>query len=181
LHGAKHGPVPWPRLKWLCDLSELLRTYPDLNWQELFVSADASGCRRMIDLGLGLARDLLGAPLPETIERRARSDAAVTSIAALVGGRLLQDRRGPTHGLERMRLQLRLRERHRDKLLSLVRQTFVPREQDWRLVRLPTALAFLYFPLRLLRLAFKFGLLQPLCWLGAKLRKRDSLAELADA
>jgi hypothetical protein len=180
-HGAKHGPVPWPRLKWLCDLSQLLRIYPDLNWQKLFVSADASGCGRMVDLGLRLARELLGAPLPETIECRVRSDAAVASITALVGERLLQDRRGPINRLERMRQQLGLRERHLDKLLILVCHGFVPQDSDWRLVQLPPALAFLYFPLRILRLAFKFGLSQPLSWLGAKLRKRDSLAKLADA
>jgi hypothetical protein len=179
-HGAKHGPVPWPRLKWLCDVSELLRTYPELNWQELFASADASGSARMVDLGLRLARDLLGAPLPETVERRARSDAAVASVAALVSGRILQDRRGPIKRLERLRQQLRLRERHRDKLLILVSHGFVPQDSDWRLVRFPPALAFLYFPLRLLRLAFKFGLSQPLRWLGAKLGKRDSLAEVAE-
>jgi hypothetical protein len=134
----------------------------------------------MVDLGLRLARDLLDAPLPETIERRVRSDAAVASIAALVGERLLQDQRGPIHRLEQLKQQLTLRERHRDKLLILVRHGLVPQDSDWRLVRLPPALAFLYFPLRLLRLAFKFGLSQPLRWLGAKLRKRESLADLPD-
>lgn len=172
-HGAKHGPAPWPRLKWLCDLSELLRTYPDLNWEELLSTADASGCRRMVDLGLGLVCDLLDAPLPENIERKVRSDASVASIAALVSERLLHDRRGPIRRLERMKQQLGLRERYRDKLLILVRHGFVPQDSDWRLVQLPPALAFLYFPLRVFRLAFKFGLVKPLRWLGAKLRKRD--------
>lgn len=180
-HGAKHGPAPWPRLKWLCDLSELLRTYPDLNWEELFTSADASGCRRIVDLGLRLARDLLGAPLPETVERNLESDAAVAPIADLVSERILQDRRSPIRRRERLGQQLRLRERHRDKLRILIRHGFVPQDSDWTLVQLPTSLAWLYFPLRILRLAFKFGLLKPLRWVGAKLRRRDSLAKATDA
>ncbi|MEJ2343669.1 MAG: nucleotidyltransferase family protein [Gemmatimonadales bacterium] len=180
-HGAKHGPVPWPRLKWLCDLSELLRIHPDLNWRELFVSADACGSGRIVDLGLRLACDLLEAPLPEAVERRVRSDAAVASIATQVGERLLQDRREPMQRLERLRQQLSLRERRRDKLLILISHGFVPQDSDWELVRLPRALAFLYFPLRLLRLAFKFGLARPLRWLGEKLRKRDPPAEMTEA
>jgi hypothetical protein len=172
-HGAKHGPAPWPKLKWLVDVAELIRTYPGLDWEELFMMTRASGCSRMVELGLRLAHDLLDVSLPEAIERRVRSDAAVASISSLVGERLLHDQRAPIGRLERMRHQLGLRERHRDKLLILVRHGFVPQDSDWRLVQLPSALAFLYFPLRIFRLALKFGLVEPLRWLGAKLRRRD--------
>ncbi len=175
VHAANHGPVPWPRVKWVCDVSELLREHRGLDWRELFALAEAAGCRRMVDLGLAVAAKLLDAPLPDEVERRVLSDQALAPVAALVCRRLLEDRRDGITRASRLRLSLRLRERRRDKLLSLVRQAFVPRDQDWRVARLPPALAFLYVPLRLLRLAFKFGLSQPLRWLGAKLRKRDAL------
>ena len=178
-HAANHGPVPWPRVKWVCDVSELLRKHRGLDWRELFALAEEAGCRRMVDLGLAVAARLLDAPLPDEVERRVRSDQALAPVAALVCRRLLEDRRDDVTGASRLWMSLRLRERRRDRLSCLTRQAFVPREQDWSVARLPPALAFLYVPLRLLRLAFKFGLSQPLRWLGAKLRKQDSHAEAA--
>src|SRR5207253_975904 len=61
VHGANHC---WLRLNWLCDVAELLRRNPALDWPALAAEAERWGCRRILTLGLLLAHDLLDAPLP---------------------------------------------------------------------------------------------------------------------
>ena len=71
VHGSRHL---WFRLQWICDVAQLLRTCPTLDWDRLMAQAKASGGQRMLFLGLSLAHDLLGAPLPPKIEERVRRD-----------------------------------------------------------------------------------------------------------
>ena len=47
-HGGKHY---WKRLRWLCDVGEMLRTEQDLDWQKLIVRAKGLRCRRILFLG----------------------------------------------------------------------------------------------------------------------------------
>jgi Uncharacterised nucleotidyltransferase len=61
VHGSKHC---WSRLQWICDVAELVRTHPSLDWPRLFEEAGRLGARRMLALGLLLARMLLDAELP---------------------------------------------------------------------------------------------------------------------
>jgi hypothetical protein len=50
-----------------------------------------------------------------------------------------------------------MRERKGDKLKSCFRLAATPRSYDWMLLPLPGWLFFLYYPLRPLRLAGKYG------------------------
>ena len=54
VHGAKHM---WERLEWVCGVSELVQMHPEFVWEELFEFVDALQCKRMLLLGLYLARD----------------------------------------------------------------------------------------------------------------------------
>ena len=54
-------------------------------------------------------------------------------------------------------LSLNMRERKRDKLRSCFRLVTTPRRYDWLDVSLPDPLFFLYYVLRPLRLAGKYG------------------------
>src|SRR5690606_30321214 len=36
-HGTQHR---WQKLKWVCDLAELLRTHPDMDWDRIWATAD---------------------------------------------------------------------------------------------------------------------------------------------
>ncbi len=44
VHGSKHA---WEQLKWVCDVAELLRSHPDLDWERIFSNASIWGCRRL--------------------------------------------------------------------------------------------------------------------------------------
>jgi hypothetical protein len=68
IHGSKHR---WERLGWVCDVALLLRREPPA-WSELLRQARQLGAERMLLLGVMLAHELLGAPVPEAASRHWR-------------------------------------------------------------------------------------------------------------
>ena len=60
-HGTKHA---WERLKWVCDLGNLLRANPELDWSEISQAAVQSGAERALSLGLWMAHRFMAAPVP---------------------------------------------------------------------------------------------------------------------
>ena len=155
VHGAKHGPVPWSKLKWLCDVAELLESRPDFDPRSALDLATRHGCRRVVLLGLTLARDLLDARLPPLLERALESEASIADLAAPVEAGLREHPAPRWDGSVKLRWELQVRERPRDKLQILVRSALVPKRRDRDLKPLPGWLAFLYFPMRLGRLGLK--------------------------
>jgi hypothetical protein len=149
-HGAKHL---WERLAWICDIAELTRANPDLDWERVTSEARQSASERMLVLGLRLATDLLGAPMPEAVRRRAESDPVIPALVAQVRATLFRSLGRPMGLLEQARFQLNVRERwrHRAQYCWLALTTVTV--EDWQRYRLPRALSFLYYPLRLMRLA----------------------------
>lgn len=81
VHGAKHH---WERLGWICDVAELLRIYPGINWERVMAQASCLHGARALYLGLSLARSLLGAAVPEDILRQMQVDPVVPSLAARI-------------------------------------------------------------------------------------------------
>jgi hypothetical protein len=59
VHGANHW---WLRLQWTCDVAQLIRRYPALDWAQVMARAKSAGGQRILFLGISLAHDLLGAP-----------------------------------------------------------------------------------------------------------------------
>jgi hypothetical protein len=80
-HGSRHL---WFRLQWICDIAQLLRRYPTLDWAALLERARAAGGQRMLFLGLTLAQELLGAPLPPEAAAAVRRDAQAARLARRV-------------------------------------------------------------------------------------------------
>ena len=149
-HGTKHM---WERLVWICDIAELTRSRPDLDWARMVAEARHSASERILALGLRLASDLLGAPMPEPVRRRAATDAVIPALAGEVRARLFRHHDRLSGRLEQARFQLRVRERwrHRVRFCWLAMTTLTV--ADWEERRLPRALSFLYYPMRLIRLA----------------------------
>ena len=151
VHGANHC---WERLAWICDLAELVRAQPNLDWQRLLDGARASGGERMVLLGLLLARDLLGAVLPEQVTIRIAADRALPPLARQATIWLFREPAQPLTAAERARFHLRARERFRDRWQYCRFLLTSPTEEDWTSQPLPAALAFLYMvyrPVMLLR------------------------------
>ncbi len=153
-HGAKHA---WARLEWICDVAQLVRREPDLNCETILTRAQARGCERMLLLGLLLAHDLLEAPVPEPLVARARGDSTIRTLARLVQSRLFTDPTTADDPWNARVFQLRVLERWRDRVRFILRLTFTPSLGDSALVRLPAVLSLLYYLIRPVRLAAKFG------------------------
>jgi putative nucleotidyltransferase-like protein len=149
-HGAKHV---WERLVWICDIAELTQARPDLDWARMVAEARQASSERMLTLGLRVAADLLGAPMPEPVRHRAEGDAVIPALSATVRARLFRDDRRPSGLLEQARFHLRVRERWRDRIRYCWLAMMTLTVADWEERKLPRALSFLHYPLRLVRLA----------------------------
>ena len=77
VHGAKHF---WERLAWIVDIAQLV-TVREVDWKLLSEIAAERKCSRLLLLGLYLAHEVVGAPLPESVLQRARSDSRVAWLA----------------------------------------------------------------------------------------------------
>jgi hypothetical protein len=153
-HGAKHV---WSCLSWICDVAELLRACPRIDWTRVTGQADLLRSRRVLHLALLLAHELLDAPLPPEMAAAAHSSAAVRQLAAHVCQTLFREGDGTGKGLSKALFHLRARERLRDGLSYSLSLALTPTVADWTMVAVPASLSFLYYLFRPLRLARKYG------------------------
>jgi hypothetical protein len=73
LHLAIHRSRSALRLRFVCDIAELLRRYRGtLDWEYILAQARVAGARTTLFFALALAQELLEAPLPEAILPRLR-------------------------------------------------------------------------------------------------------------
>lgn len=86
VHGSKHA---WEQIKWVCDVAEVLRSHPDLDWERIFANATAWRCQRLIYIGLALAHRVLDAPIPESVYARYSTDADVLMLSERMPASLL--------------------------------------------------------------------------------------------
>jgi hypothetical protein len=160
-HGAKHGPFPWPKLKWITDVEAFLRTYPDRDWEAFLRRARTTGCLRMSLLGLCLARDVLEAPIPSAVDAAIRTDPIVNRLALDIRDRLLSGNPPAWNPdaftfRDRVRFDLAVRERLRDRIRYRSRRLLTTSPRDAAAHQLPAWLRFLQSPFRLARLAAKY-------------------------
>lgn len=154
VHNSRHC---WERLGWITDISEFIRTRGEMDWGEIFERTQTVETERMLLLGLFLANTLLGAPLPEEVRKRVMAERKVGSLAEFVMGRLFSYSNGQTSGPGYLLFQLRMRDRLRDKLGDCLRTAIYPNVFDFSAIPLPPRLFPLYYALRPLRLAGKYG------------------------
>ena len=151
-HGAKHA---WSRLSWVADVAGLMHGRPGIRWPELMARADRHGGRRMLRLGVWLAHELLGVPLPDPIAQAATTDPSVRSLAGDVLRRYAGKGRTELTAAAAARFHLRARERIRDRIRYVGLLVAMPTYQDWRTLPLPPRVSWLYYPLRPFLLAWR--------------------------
>jgi hypothetical protein len=154
MHGTGHC---WDRLIWICDIAEMLRLQPDLDWPELLAQMRSVGAERMLLLGVQLAYQLIAAPVPAEVLLRIAADQALPQLAGQVISRLFSEEAPPRGMSTTTRFVLAARERWRDRLRAAIGIVCTPTLGDWNAVRLPHVLNGLYYPLRLLRLPVVYG------------------------
>lgn len=157
VHGSKHC---WERLAWIRDVAGLIQAHQEMDWERVAQQADRLGGSRMLSLGLLLARDLLGAALPERISQRIQADPVARSLAAEARARLFSEADGRPGVFEESMFHpfhIKMRERARDRARYCIRLAVTPNVADWKLLSLPPLLSPLYYVLRPVRLAGKYG------------------------
>jgi Uncharacterised nucleotidyltransferase len=167
-HGIRHY---WKRLIWICDVAMMAKR-GDINWTKLIKTASETGCVRALLLGIFLANDLLGVPLPIDncdIAKRIKMDKEIPVLANEIEHQLFSGKdqnmtrhEEPKANAEEELLYLRARERQRDRALYYLRRITIHNEDDWDSISLPGYLFPLYHfvrPARLLR-RYKFSIVK---------------------
>ena len=155
LNGTKES---WFRLSRICDVAELVRAHPTMDWKRIVEMANRSGSRRLLFLGLCLAHQLLDAPLPAEIVNEINSDLAVKPLTAEVKKRLEASSLTVEPGeIERSLFHIKTRERWRDKIRSFLGlmahsgwMNVTDNDRDF--LALPAQLSFLYVFIRPIRI-----------------------------
>jgi hypothetical protein len=156
VHGAKHGPFPWPRLKWICDVAEFVRGSDEFDWEAAVQRAQELGCRRTLLFGLAVSRPLLDGRLPAPIEDELAKESQVAILARRVWEWLESEVSVSLSFRERVALDLILIDGGGGRLSYAVRRVLTPTHKDWGSRSLPRRLAFLYVPLRVARLSGQY-------------------------
>ena len=155
VHGTKDL---WARLLWVCDVAELIRKNDGLDWDRVISFSSSSGSLRMLFLGLLLAKDLLDAPIPEEVMKNVDADPMVGRLAQKVEARVFRRSNGSSGILRSSIFYLKARERLQDRIQYCVRLAMTVTPGDWTFLPLPHPLFPLYYLIRPIRLASKYGL-----------------------
>jgi hypothetical protein len=154
VHGAKDF---WGRVKWISDIAEFLRVHQTLDWADVRAQARSLGCERMLNLGLILARDLLGCALPEPLQLACEADREAGRLAARLAQGLFDETDSMT-AFGRFLFRVRMHPRRWQGLGYALRLTVTPAEEDRALTALPRSFAPAYALLRPFRLLHKYGI-----------------------
>ncbi|NER81951.1 MAG: nucleotidyltransferase family protein [Leptolyngbya sp. SIO1D8] len=162
VHGAKSL---WERLVWICDVAELVKANPEINWEALLAKAQAAKIERMLLIGLRLTQQLLGTPLPAIVEARIEADSEAKTLANQVHHNILSGKCGLTTTLtfEKLRFQCRTLSSSQEQMcylmrcfyrhgLTPIRRLLKPTVKDSCFIKLPIPLHFLYYLIRPVRL-----------------------------
>lgn len=157
IQAARDGWNGKYRLLQRCDIAELVRSHPELNWKWVMDEARGRGTRRILLVGLRFCEKYLGADLTKPVLRAIEADSRVSEIASQQAARCFQDHDdGPPRRIDLIRAHSEARERLRDKFRPYAQQYVLeklkPNSSDRAFLPLPEALHFLYFVVRPFRL-----------------------------
>lgn len=164
VHGSKHR---WEKLKWLCDVAEMLREHgAAVDWEELARTAAEQGAERMVGLGLALARDVLDATVPPELVAATRTDRGVPGLVRELRGTLFATEREQPTRLEEAAYTLRLADRWQDRVRFAARyvsqsigRVLSPTAADRALLPASRRLPFADYLIRPCRLSVQYTIL----------------------
>ena len=153
VHGTKDQ---WGQLSWICDVNELLRVYKGLDWKKIIELTNKLGGRRMLFLGLSLAKELLNASIPEEVLKQINTNPKVKKLSLQVQQRLFQESDGSSGILREYFFYLKSRERLQDRIKYSILFALTTKAGDLAILTLPKPLFFLYYLIRPIRLIGKY-------------------------
>jgi hypothetical protein len=160
-HGTKHL---WLRLSWICDIARLLQVEKEMDWTLVFAQTKQSDTQRMVTLGLSLASELLGVPVPAAAQERILDDSLASALADQVKRRLYNQTLSPPSAIETAEFSRHAFERTSHRLRFAFGIFVEPTEAEYMALKLPAALDWFYYLFRPARLAVKYAR----GWFGAE-------------
>ena len=149
------------RLSKICDIAELLRSQPDLDWPCVLAEAEKLGCQYILSFGLSVSPELLGAEVPAFALRKLPSPSFDTLFDHIMDKLFNQNAPFYPGRMGSGRFHFRIRERWRDRFDPYVyscKRAVLPNDRDEGFVRLPKQMYPLYYIIRrvnLLRECFR--------------------------
>ncbi len=155
LNGAKDR---WGRLDRVCDVARLTLAHPDLDFDNARKLAGEIGCRRILLLGLSLAKELLSVELPVEVIEAISRDRNIGPLVSRIARNLVekQGQEPEFASFGKTMLQLRMRRKRRDRIRFALCQ-LSPTVGDRAALPLPAPLAFVHYFVRPLRLLLRHG------------------------
>ncbi|WP_414468880.1 nucleotidyltransferase family protein [Methanobacterium sp. ACI-7] len=151
IHAAGHY---WVKIKWICDIVEVINNHDNLNWNILIAKAKKLGIKRIMLISLFLANDLLDLRLPEIVSNEVKEDNKIEQIVNKIKNRInSREDYGFTIFNEAL-LKLRMREDLFNGIKDSFKVSVVPDYKDLEDIKLPSSLIplyYLYRPIRLLK------------------------------
>lgn len=131
IHGAKDG---WSELKWAADISELISTRNELDWERVGELSRTLYCRKILWTGLCLANWVTGVSIPKDMVPRIATSRRLGKTIEKLQRRLLTQpdrkfRRVPGLGINKTYLQLC--DRRIDQLTYIFRMLTYTQARDW--------------------------------------------------
>ena len=134
----------WTKLIWVCDIAELLRANPSLDWEAVLKESSETKTERMLLLGLSLAHHLLGANVPAQILRIILTDKTIQSLTCEIRSRLFLEATRVDNSLAEFGFYFRLMKGVLSRLSYVTRYWLTTNPADWEHLKLPDKLFFLY-------------------------------------
>lgn len=143
MHGSKHV---WSRLVWICDVAKLLESEPGLDWDFVQREAKRMGLTRCLALGVLLARKVSGAAVPAEVLSRFERDRTARKLSGFLEKHATEHPGMKPDGLVPYFVQLL---GFREMMAIVASPKFLkPTARDRSVVKLPSALAPLYYLIR---------------------------------
>jgi hypothetical protein len=153
VHAAKHARI---QLSWLCEITQLAKQ--SLDWGVIRQQSKRLGIERIVAVNFLLAHKLLGASLPEMVERSMRNGRAIENLAGKIIPIILENTEFRPESIRYFGLMIKIRERWQDRLRFVWRLAFTSTPREWSTILLPALMFPLYRLVRMWRLAGKlFG------------------------
>jgi hypothetical protein len=152
-HGAKHF---WETLHGVVDVAVLLKQRADWPWEKLLAEARARNLERVSLLGLLLAKNLLGAAVPDWLAERAARDRQLLRLLEQTIQQMLTPQAVSNRLNRQFSYFFKLQDGWRARWRYWLRVVVAPNVGDWQFLPLPRQLVFLYALLRPFRLLRKY-------------------------
>jgi hypothetical protein len=153
VHGAKHL---WTRLDWVLDIASLLGA-ENLNAIRVGELAEQYHLERIVAVAALLAAKISDVKIPVQISALAAKDARASAIASALFENAINGAQSyPLESLAYFGMFANLRERWTDRVRLFLRLLLTPGLSEWRSARLPPGAHWLYYPMRVARIAKRF-------------------------